>query len=422
MGSIEDLVSPLSFPMIDVEEACALVRRHVTPLKPVVHSFRDALGHILAEDIIAPDHLPPFPASVVDGYAMRVADGHMPRILVGEQTAGQQLNLTLGPGKAIWVTTGAPIPDGADTVVKLEDTEKSNNHVVPKISPRTGSNIRPVGYDIHKGERVLERGIRLGPAEVGVLATVNALNVRVYPRPRVAIFSTGDELIEPGTPLTPGKIRDSNRHTLIAAVRAFGGIPIDLGQVHDEIDKLSVTLKQGLAQADMIISSGGVSMGSKDLLKTLLSRHGTIYFGRVRVKPGKPVTFALVDETPVFALPGNPVSALVAFYLYVVPALRMRGGDVYWQRAWVRVRLGQDIHHTPGRVEFQRARVRTEEGVLWAYTTGVQASSRLLSMVHADVLLRLEADWEDVPKGTELRAMVLAPTPTWLGEEGGDCV
>ena len=163
-------------------------------------------------------------------------------------------------------------------------------------------------------------------------------------------------------------------------------------------------------------------MGNKDLLKPLLARRGDIHFGRVRAKPGKPVTFATVEEKPVFALPGNPVSALVAFHLYVVPALRLRAGELQWQRAWVRVRLGHDVRRSPGRVEFQRAHVQAQDGVLWAYTTGLQASSRLVSMVGADVLLRMEADWEYIPQGTELRAMILAPVPAWLSDEGGDCV
>ena len=422
MEHLKDRVTPLSFPMIEVDEACALVRRLVTPLTPFSVSFQAALGHVLAEDIVATDHLPPFPASVVDGYAMRAADGDLPRRIVAEQTAGQELNLVLAVGEAVWVTTGAPIPKGADVVVKVEETERVDGKVRPLVPLQEGANIRPVGYDIHKGQRVLTRGTLLGPAEVGVLAAVDALEVRVYPRPRVAVFSTGDELVEPGLPLAPGKIRDSNRYALMAAVKAYGGIPLDLGQVRDEEELLEAALDRGLAEGDMIISSGGVSMGNKDLLKALLARRGDIHFGRVRAKPGKPVTFATVEEKPVFALPGNPVSALVAFHLYVIPALRLRAGELQWQRAWVRVRLGHDVRRSPGRVEFQRAHVQAQDSVLWAYTTGLQASSRLVSMVGADVLLRMEADWEYIPQGTELRAMILAPVPAWLSDEGGDCV
>ncbi len=414
-------VTPLSFPMISVEEACALVREHVCPLPPRAVPFTEALGLILAEDVIATEDLPPFPASVVDGYALRAADGTAPRRVVGAQTAGRLNDVRVGPGEAVWITTGAPLPEGADAVVKVEDVDRADERITPRVAPRPGDNVRPVGYDIARGQPVLRRGTRLGPAEIGILATVNALAVSVYPRPKVAIMSTGDELVEPGVPLPPGHIRDSNRYTLMAAVRQFGGEPIDLGPVRDEADALRAALTRGLAEADMVLSTGGVSMGSRDLLKTLLAEMGTIHFGRVRVKPGKPLTFATVDGVPVFALPGNPVSALVGFYLYVVPALRYRAGEVDWKRPRVRVRLAHDIRRETGRVEFQRAQVWREGETLWARTTGIQASSRLLSMVEADVLIRLEAEWDHVPAGTEVEALVLHPAPAWLGVKGGTC-
>ena len=419
-------VSLLSFPYIELEEACALVRQHVRPLPPQAVHFTEAQGLILAEDVLASDDLPPFPASVVDGYALRAADGTQPRQVVGEQTAGTIGAVTVGPGEAAWVTTGAALPEGADAVVKVEDTEQVNGRIVPRVLPRPGDHVRPVGHDVARGQRVLARGTYLGPAEIGVLATVNAVAVSVFPRPRVAVLSTGDELIEPGKPLPPGHIRDSNRYTLMAAVRQAGGIPVDLGLVPDDETALRAALARGLEEGDMILSTGGVSMGSRDLLKSLLAEMGTVHFGRVRIKPGKPVTFATVNTKPVFALPGNPVSALVSFYLYVEPAIAILRGDVDWQRPRVRVILAHDIEREPGRVEFQRARVWREGDVLYARTTGVQASSRLLSMVGADVLLRLEADWTHVKAGTAVEALVLPPAPAWLGQDntlqkGGAC-
>lgn len=418
MRSQTPKVSLLDFPFIDVEEACARVREHVRPLSPQAVHFTEALGLILAEDVVAADDVPPFPASVVDGYALRAVDGRHPRRVVGEQTAGVIGQVKVGAGEAAWVTTGAPLPEGADAVVKVEETVRDGDYIVPQVMPRPGDHVRPVGHDIARGQRVLSRGMRLGAAEIGVLATVNAVAVPVYPRPRVAVMSTGDELTEPGEPLPPGHIRDSNRYTLMAAVRQAGGVPVDLGAVPDEEEALQAALHRGLQEADMVLSTGGVSMGSRDLLKSLLVAMGTVHFGRVRVKPGKPVTFATVEEVPVFALPGNPVSALVCFYLYVEPAIAILQGDVNWHRPRVRVTLAHDIVREPGRVEFQRARVWREENTLYARTTGVQASSRLLSMVEADVLIRLEAEWQHVLAGTEVEALVLHPLPAWWGVTG----
>lgn len=407
MTRTQPKVTPLSFPMLEFEEAVARVRAQVQPLPPRAVTFTQALGHILAEDVIAGESLPPFPASVVDGYAVRAEDGRAPRRVVGEVTAGLTPRRPIGPGETVWITTGAPIPEGANAVIKVEETEKRDGSIVPLVDVRPGDNVRPVGHDIRAGEVVLRRGTHLHPAEVGVLAAVNALQVQVYPRPRVAVMSTGDELREPGVPLAPGQIRDSNRYTLMAAVQEAGGTPIDLGTVPDEAPALRAALERGLDEADVVISSGGVSMGSRDWLKTILAQMGTVHFGRVRVKPGKPITFATVKGKPVFALPGNPVSALVGFYLYVEPALHILAGDTEWERPRVRVRLAHDVRSERGRLEFQRARLEARNDGLWARVTGVQSSSRLLSMVGADVLLRLEADWEYVPAGTEVEGYVI---------------
>ncbi len=415
MNKTRPRITPLSFAMIEFEDALVQVRAHIRPLAPRLVPFTEALSHVLAEDVAASENIPPFPASVVDGYALRSADGREPRQVVGEVTAGKTADVRLGPGEAVWITTGAPMPEGADAVVKVEETREENGQIIPLVDVRPGDNVRPVGHDIRAGEIVLSRGTRVGPAEVGVLAAVNALQVRVHPRPRVAVMSTGDELREPGASLAPGQIRDSNRYTLMAAVREAGGIPVDLGTVPDEEEVLRAALQRGLDESDMVITSGGVSMGSRDWLKTILAEIGTVHFGRVRMKPGKPITFATVGDVPIFALPGNPVSALVGFYLYVEPAIHILAGETRWERPHVRVRLAHDVHSERGRLEFQRARVERREGELWAYTTGVQSSSRLLSMVGADVLIRLEADWEHVSAGTEVDALVLAPAPAWLG-------
>lgn len=391
--------------MIEFEQALARIRAEVHPLPPRPFPFSEADGLIVAEDVVATEDLPPFPASVVDGYALRAGDGRAPRRVVGEVSAGEMVARPLAPGEAMWITTGAPLPEGADAVVKVEDTVSEDDRVIPRVEVHPGDNVRPVGHDISRGSVILSRGTRVGPAEVGVLAAANILQVTAYPPPRVAIMSTGDELREPGEPLAPGQIYDSNRYTLMVAVREAGGIPVDLGSVPDDEVALRAALARGLDAADMVLSTGGVSMGSRDWLKSILADLGTIHFGRVRVKPGKPITFATVEGKPVFGLPGNPVSALVGFYLYVMPALRTLAGEVEWEWPRVRVRLAHDVKSEKGRVEFQRARVEHRADGLWATVTGVQSSSRLLSMVGADVLIRLEADWTHVPAGTEVEAI-----------------
>ncbi len=372
-------------------------------------SFAQTLGLILAEDVHAREPLPPFPASTVDGYALRAEEGDAWRQVVDEQRVGQPASRKLHPGEAIWVATGAVIPEGANAVVEVEYTDREGNRVRPRYLPSPGHNIRPVGYDIQAGERVLSRGTRIGPAEVGILASINSMQVRVHPRPRVAVISTGDEIVPPGSPLSPGKIRDSNRYTLLTAVQAHGGVPVDGGTQPDVPQTLRAALEHALAQADMVITCGGVSMGNRDYMKTLLADLGHIHFGRMRVKPGKPATFATVEGKPVFALPGNPVSALVGFYLYALLAIRVLAGEPNWQHPWTSVRLAHPIYRTPGREEFQRARLYREGKTWWAKTTGEQASSRLLSFIDANALIRLPAEKDFIPQGTEVPALLLEP-------------
>ncbi len=411
MESISEHLTPLDFPYTEIEEAWEHIWAHVKPLPAVEMPFQRTPGLVLAESIRAREPFPPFPASTVDGYALRSAEGDAWRTIVGEQRIGTPAQRPLQPGEAVWVATGAVVPEGADAVVEVEASLREGSRMRPRYVPTPGHNIRPVGFDIRGDEEVLLRGTRIGPAEVGVLATVNALRVRVHPRPRVAVISTGDELVPPGTPLSPGKIRESNRYTLLAAVELYGGEAVDRGSHPDEPSRLRAALIDAVASADMVVTCGGVSMGNRDYLKTLLAELGHIHFGRVRVKPGKPATFATVQGTPVFSLPGNPVSALVGFYLYVLPAMRILGGTPGWEHPWTPVRLAHPIRREPGRVEFQRARLRREGGTWWAETTGEQASSRLLSFVGADALIRLPAEGDIIPQGTEVPAFLLRLIP-----------
>lgn len=394
--------------MLSVEEARALVMGLVTPLAAADLTLADLLGRVLAEDIVATQDMPPFAASTVDGFALVVADMNPRRRLIGEQTAGQMHNLTVTPGTVARITTGAPVPQGADAVVMVEHTEERDGHViVHEMDLRPGANIRPIGQDIATGDLVLKQGLVLGPAEIGVVATLGRATARVIPPPTVGVLSTGDELVEPGAPPGRGQIRDSNRYALMAAVRQAGGVPLDLGIARDEPGDLERRVRQGLTEADVLVTSGGVSMGHLDLVKPLLERLGTIHFGRLRMKPGKPLTFATVGDKPVFALPGNPVSSLVSFDLFVRPVLRRLQGYVDVDRPMWRVRLLHDVRHDPDRAEYQRAFARREGGEWVAATTGFQGSSRLMSMVGANALIVLPVGVGNVSAGEIVDAVLL---------------
>ncbi len=328
-----------TYPMLPVSEALAIVLAQATPLPPILAPLTAAQGAVLAADVVAPDPLPPFPASVKDGYAVIAADGPGAYPVIGEVTAGRTAGFTLAAGAIAYITTGAPLPPGADAVVMVEETtalpaREGVPYVQVHTAVRSGADVRPIGYDVAAGETVLKAGAHLGAAELGLLATVGQVQVPIYPRPRVAILSTGDELVEAGHPLAPGQIRDSNRPMLAAAVVAAGGVVVDLGIAGDSQAELEERVRTGLERADILLTSGGVSMGNLDLMKSLLERAGVVHFGRLRMKPGKPLTFATMDVAGqrrlIFGLPGNPVSSLVTFYLLGVPAIRKLAG---WSRS-----------------------------------------------------------------------------------------
>lgn len=398
------------YPLISVEEAQQRVLQHIRPLEPIEISFKDVLQFVLADDVYAPENMPPFAASAKDGFAVIASDSTRERRLVGEQMAGTTDGPSVKPGTAVRVTTGAPIPAGADAVVMVEQTEERDGHVIihqDDIEP--GADIRPAGQDIEQGQLVLERGICLGPAEIGLLATVGQTTVKVYRKPVVAVISTGDELVDPDETPGPGQIRDSNRYTLAAAAEEAGGTPLIIGLGRDVEPTLEELIRQGLDQADVLVTSGGVSMGDKDLVKPILERLGTVHFGRVYTKPGKPVTFATVDGKPVFALPGFPVSSLVSFEIFARPGLRKMQG--YCDRDLFRpereVILEHDVHHSAARTEFQRAIVSNRDGQLYVRTTGFQGSGRLVSMVGANALLRLPYGEGNFKQGDDVTALLI---------------
>jgi molybdopterin molybdotransferase len=400
-----------SYPLILVEEALAIIEREVYPLPAVPMPFNEALGLVLAEDVAAGEPMPPFAAASVDGFAVIAADGSGPRRIVGDQMAGYVAGVRVEPGTAARVTTGAPIPPGADTMVMVEQTEERDGHVnILTDDLEGGANIRPIGQDIETGQLVLPKGTVIGPAELGLLGTVGKTTVTVYRRPRVAVMSTGDEIVEPHETPQPGQIRDANRFTLMGAVRQAGAEPLDLGIVKDKANSLQATIERGLAEADALLTSGGVSMGQLDLVKPYLASWGTVHFGRVNTKPGKPVTFATVEGKPCFAMPGFPVSALVSFEIFVRPALLKMAGHTHIYRLREKAILTHPTRHTAARTEFQRVVLtRRADGTLLASTTGFQGSGRLLSMVGANGLIILPHGQGDFEAGTMVEAVILGP-------------
>jgi molybdenum cofactor synthesis domain-containing protein len=292
----------------------------------------------------------------------------------------------------------------------VEFTKEQDGHIRIMAQVESGSNVRPIGQDLAQGELVLSQGTYLGAPEIGLLAMIGHTEVLVYPAPRVGVMSTGDELVEPGTPLMPGQIRDANRFSLMSAVREAGGVPLDLGRVSDEAAILKETIERGLRETDALLTSGGVSMGQLDLVKPYLAQRGTTHFGRVRAKPGKPVTFATVEGKAVFAMPGFPVSALVSFELYVRPALLKMAGHSRLHRPKRWVTLQHDVLHATDRTEFQRAIVtRHADGRYSAATTGFQGSGRLASMHGANALLVLPYQHGDFPAGSQVEAIITGP-------------
>ena len=404
--------------MLSVEDALEVTLAQARKLAPVHRSLSMVRGAILAADIAAQEPLPPFPASTKDGYAVVAADGPGDYPLVGEVSAGAVADFAVEPGTVAYITTGAPLPAGADAVVMIEETERLETGAnAPRIrikeQVQSGADVRPVGVDVEAGQIVLAAGERMDAAEIGLLATAGIVNVPVFPRPKVAVLSTGDELVEPGEPLGPGQIRDSNRAMLVAAIEAVGGEPIDLGISGDSQEALEERVQEGLDQADILLTSGGVSMGDLDLVKPLLEHAGTVHFGRVRMKPGKPVTFATADveggRRLVFGLPGNPVSSLVTFYLFVVPALRKMAGWREPQLLQVQARLAQPLPLDAFRPEYHRATLHwdAEQHSFVASSTGSQASSRLLSMRTANALLALPQREGVLAVGDSVEALLI---------------
>ena len=392
---------------IESSTALDIVMQSVAFLEPQTLSTFEALDQVLAENVVAQEDLPPFPSSSKDGFAVLAGDTTNPKRLIGEQTAGYIADLHVETGTCARIMTGAPLPPGADAVIMVEYTHESDGMVTFDQFVTRGADVRPVGQDIAKAQQVLQAGTRIGPQEIGLLASLGVTTVRVYPRPRVAVLSTGNEIVEPHEQPGPGQIRDSNRYTLMAALQRAGLTPVSLGIGTDRGDELTAKVLEGITTCDALITSGGVSMGKLDLIKPILETEGQVHFGRVNMKPGKPLTFATVKGKPVFALPGFPVSSLVSFEVFVRPALLRMAGLPWVLRPRVPVTLADTLQGDAWRPEFHRVSLSRENGKFMARSTGMQSSARLLSMVGANALLTLPKQEKAFEAGETVMAILL---------------
>jgi gephyrin len=433
------------FPMLGVDEAIKLIEEY-TPVPQIIQAKVDGalVGCVLAEDVTATEAVPAYRASIVDGYAV-IADetggsskGIFPVGSISHATPGEIP--ALKPGQIARITTGAPLPPGATSVVMVEDTvlktmtedgkeEKEVEILAEGIKP--GENIREVGSDIEQGEVILRKGEEISAigGELGLLASVGRAEVMVYKKPVIGVLSTGDEIVEHSRPgeLRLGEVRDCNRPTLLSAVRGCGFEAIDLGVAKDKSGALEETLRDALRKVDVVITSGGVSMGELDLLKPTIERSlgGTIHFGRVSMKPGKPTTFATVPvknnagdrvTKVIFSLPGNPVSAIVTFHLFVLPSLHYASGITPIGLPKIIVTLDHDFRLDPQRAEYHRALLTLKkDGFIHAVSTGGQRSSRVGSLKSSNALLCLPTGNNVLGKGSRVEALLMGKLKSEMG-------
>ncbi len=425
--------------MISVDEALEKILSYVNVLEDEGVPILDSLGQVLAEDMISEINIPPLDNAAMDGYAVQSRDMHgvsqkSPKLLhvIDTVIAGSISRQKVKTGTAIRIMTGAPVPEGADSVVRFEDTDEEARRQTSAGQPikqigilcevKAGLNIRQAGEDITKGSIVLKKGMVIRPAEVGVLASLGRSRVKVIRRPVVAVLATGNELVDTDQPLPPGKIYNSNSYSVAALVRRYGGIPKVLGIALDREDSLVAKIRQGL-DADMLITSGGVSMGDYDIVKDILAKEGEITFWTVRMKPGKPLAFGtlkvkgktgVMKSIPHLGLPGNPVSSMITFELFARPAILKMMGKKNLAKPVIEAVLEDPVANTDGRRIYSRAIVEKRGGQYYASLTGPQGSGILTSMTQANGLAIIPEDRAKVNKGEAVQVIML----DWSEEVG----
>jgi len=411
--SVEELVA--------LEDVQRVVISSCPPLEPVEIELDDALGLVLAEDVHARDDLPPFANTAMDGYAVRAEDTQAAPVelsVIGVLRAGSAPTLTLGPGTAIQIMTGAPMPPGADGIAIVERTQPGSSdgkvRILDKVSP--GAYVRPAGSDLHRGDLAVAAGTIIGPAHVGLLASVGAAPLRVHPRPKVGVLSTGDELVGGMVPLELGQIRDSNRQGLLAALRRDGFATCDLGVLRDDEDVISAAIREGIERCDAVLTTGGVSMGEFDFVKLALEalaarNGGTTHQFKVAIKPAKPLSFATVARggrlIPVFGLPGNPVSSMVSYQVVALPGLRKLAGHRSPLPRQIPAVAADDLERRPdGKLHlFRVVAAMGPDGRIIVRSAGKQGSHQLAALAAANALA-LVPDGDGITTGGEVQILL----------------
>lgn len=397
--------------MIPLERAQTLILDAVSPLEPRAFAARDARGLVLAQQVVAVEPVPPFANTGMDGYAVRAADTPGRLRVVGDLPAGHAPTTPVGPGEAIRIMTGAPMPDGADAVVMVERTRPDGDGVVVEAA-KVGEHVRAAGGDVEAGAVVFEPGTMLTPAHLGVLSSLDVHEVRCHPRPRVCVISTGDELVDTPGALQPGRIRDSNRPMLLALLAEAGCDPVDGGIVGDDEAAITEAVMHAAGTSDVLLTSGAVSVGDYDFVKVVLERvakerGGTYAWSQVAIKPAKPLAFAMLGAVPAFGLPGNPVSSRVSFELFARPALRKLGGRADVLPEPVIATALSPMPRTPdGKLHLDRVLVQVRGGRYVCARQGLQGSNVLSGMAAANGLA-LIADGDGVHAGDEVPVILL---------------
>jgi molybdopterin molybdotransferase len=405
--------------MIPLEEAVAHVRSRLSPLETVEVALADAVGLVAAADVVATAQVPPFDNSAVDGFAVRADEVPEPGtelVVTGTVAAGDPGDGPVPPGGAARIMTGAPVPPGVDAVVMVEDTtirhdDEGREVVTLGRVPGVGAHIRPAGDDLNAGDVAVPAGTTLRPAHLGLLASVGLGAVAVVRRPVVGVLSTGDELVPPGEPLGPGRIPDSNRLVLVELCRAAGAEVVDLGLIGDDEAAVEAALLAGADRCDALVTSGGVSMGDFDPIKAVLARIADMRWMQVAIKPAKPFAFGLLDGTPVFGLPGNPVSSVVSFELFARPGIRAIAGDHAPDRRIWRATAPDGLpRRRDGKIHFVRVTLEHTPGRVLARSAGAQGSHQLSALAVADGLAVLP-DGEGVEPDGEVDVLPLDTGP-----------
>lgn len=402
-ASCQDEFDPNS---LSFEQALERIQQSIMPIKGKKNvTIREAAGHILAQDVTSPMDVPPFINSAMDGYAIYSGDipdqGESTLKVIGKSFAGKPFNKNVKPGEAVRIMTGAVVPEGADTIIMQEHAEVIGDSIKIDNSHKAGQNVRKPGDDFFCGDIIIKAGERLSPAKLGLLASVGVTEFKVTRKPIVAFFSTGDELKGVGQTLQPGDIFDSNRYILFGMLQKMGVECIDMGVIADVKEDIEQTLVEAANIADLVITSGGASVGEADFIKVILDEIGEVGFWKIAMKPGKPLAFGHINNTIFFGLPGNPVSAMATFYQFVQPSLRLLEGETLSSPLTLKAKCLSALKKRPGRKDFQRGIVSNDEkGQLVVDTTGIQGSHMLSSMSKANCFIVLERDDADIDAGS----------------------